>query len=154
MKITKTENLSADQKQNIVRLWNAEYPAKLQHSGIESFDEYLSTKADLQHYLLTDENETIKGWLATFIRDEEKWFALLVDVTEQKKGYGTMLLDKVKEFENELNGWVMDHEKDVKASGEIYLSPLRFYLKNEFEILNEIRLETEIMSAVKIKWSR
>lgn len=65
-----------------------------------------------------------------------------------------MLLDKVKEFENELNGWVMDHENDLKASGDIYLSPIRFYLKNDFEILNEIRLETEIMSAVKIKWSR
>lgn len=154
MKITKTENLSADQKQSVIRLWNAEYPAQLHHSGIESFDEYLDIKSDLQHYLLTDENETVKGWLATFIRDEEKWFALLVDGTEQKKGFGTMLLDKVKVFENELNGWVMDHENDLKASGDIYLSPIRFYLKNDFEILNEIRLETEIMSAVKIKWSR
>jgi GNAT superfamily N-acetyltransferase len=152
VEITKTVNLSKDQKHSIIRLWNAEYPAQIQHSGIDSFDEYLSSKGNLQHYLLTDDNENIKGWLATFMRDGEKWFALLVDGSEQKKGYGTMLLNKVKEFENEINGWAIDREKDVKSNGETYLSPIRFYLKNDFEILNDVRLETETMSAVKIKW--
>lgn len=154
MKITKTENLSEDQKQSIIRLWNAEYPAQIQHSGIDSFDEYLKPKGNLEHYLLTDEEENIKGWLATFIRDGEKWFALLVDSSEQKKGYGTRLLNKVKEFETEINGWVTDQEKDLKANGETYLSPIKFYLKNEFEILFDVRLETETVSAVKIKWNR
>jgi GNAT superfamily N-acetyltransferase len=154
VKITKTENLSEDQKQSIIRLWNAEYPAQLQHSGIDSFDEYLRPKSSLDHYLLTDDNENIKGWLATFIRDDEKWFALLVDSSEQKKGFGTRLLNKVKEFETEINGWVMDHEKSLKANGEIYLSPVGFYLKNDFEILRDVRLENETVSAVKIKWSR
>lgn len=154
MKITKTENLSEAQKQTIVELWNAEYPAQIQHSGIDSFDEYMSIKGNLEHYLLTDENKNIKGWLATFMRDGEKWFALLVDSSEQKKGYGTRLLNEVKEFENEINGWAIDREKDVKANGETYLSPIGFYLKNDFEILNDVRLETETLSAVKIKWSR
>ena len=154
MKITKTENLSDAEKQSIIRLWNAEYPTQLQHSGIDSFDEYLRPKGNLEHYLLTDEEENIKGWLATFIRDDEKWFALLVDGSEQKKGYGTQLLNKVKEFETEINGWVMDHEKDLKASGETYLSPIKFYLKNEFEIMFDVRLENETISAVKIRWSR
>lgn len=154
MKITKTENLSEAEKQSIIRLWNAEYPVQLQHSGIDSFDEYLRPKGNLEHYLLRDEEENIKGWLATFIRDDEKWFALLVDSSEQKKGFGTRLLNKVKEFENEINGWVMDHEKDLKANGETYLSPIGFYLKNDFEILGGVRLENETISAVKIKWSR
>ncbi len=154
MKITKTENLSEVQKQSIIRLWNAEYPAQIQHSGIDSFDDYLSMKGNLEHYLLTDTDENIKGWLATFMRDGEKWFALLVDSSEQKKGYGTQLLNEVKEFENEINGWAIDQNKDVKANGETYLSPIGFYLKNDFEILNDVRLETETVSAVKIKWSR
>jgi len=152
--IAKTENLSEAQKQSIVRLWNAEYPVQIRHSGIDSFDEYLSTKGNLEHYLLTDTDENLKGWLATFMRDGEKWFALLVDSSEQKKGYGTRLLNKVKEFETEINGWVMDHENVLKANGERYLSPIGFYLKNGFEILREVRLENETMSAVKIKWSR
>ncbi len=153
MKITKAENLSEAQKQSIIQLWNNEYPLQIQHSDIASFDEYLSSKENLQHYLLTDDSENIKGWLATFTRDDEKWFALLVDGSEQKKGYGTMLLNKVKEFENEINGWAIDRETDVKLNGETYLSPIKFYLKNDFEVLNEVRLETETMSAVKIKWS-
>ena len=154
MNITKTENLSKEQKQSIIRLWNAEYPAQIQHSGIDSFNEYLRPKGNLEHYLLTDEEENIKGWLATFIRDGEKWFALLVDSSEQKKGYGTRLLNEVKKFENEINGWAIDREKELKANGETYLPPIGFYLKNDFEVLNDVRLENETMSAVKIKWSR
>ena len=152
MKITKTENLSNSQKLSIIRLWNDEYPAQIQHSGIDSFDEYLSIKSEIRHYLLTDKNENLKGWLATFIREDEKWFAILVDSSEQKKGYGTMLLDQMKEFETEINGWVIDRENELKSNGEMYLSPVKFYLKNGFEILFDVRLESETMSAVKIKW--
>jgi GNAT superfamily N-acetyltransferase len=154
MKITKTKNLSETQKQSVVSLWNAEYPAQLQHSGIASFNEYLSKLGNIEHYLLTDDEENIKGWLACFRRDGEKWFAMIVDTGEQKKGYGSRLLSKVKEFETEINGWVMDLEKDVKTNGETYRSPLGFYLKNGFEILSDMRLENEQLSAVKIKWIR
>ena len=154
MKITKTENLSETQKQRIVELWNAEYPAQLQHSGVDSLDEYLSKLGNPEHYLLADDNENIKGWLACFVRDEEKWFAMIVDGSEQKKGYGSMLLNAVKEFETEINGWATDHEKYDKASGETYRSPVGFYEKNDFEILPDVRLESETMSAVKIKWVR
>jgi GNAT superfamily N-acetyltransferase len=153
MKIIKTENLSESQKQSIVRLWNAEYPAQLQHSDTGSLDEYLSKLGNPEHYLLTDENGDIKGWLACFVRDREKWFAMIVDSREQKKGYGSRLLDKVKEFETEINGWAIDHEKDLKTTGEKYLSPVGFYRKNGFEILSEVRLESATMSAVKIKWT-
>jgi GNAT superfamily N-acetyltransferase len=154
MKITKTENLSDAQKQSIVELWNNEYPAKLRLSGIASFDEYLSKLGNPMHYLLTDESDVIKGWLACFMREGEKWFAMIVDTSEQKKGYGSRLLSEVKRHETEFNGWVMDHERDTKANGETYASPLGFYLKNDFEILSDIRLESETMSAVKIKWRR
>lgn len=154
MKITKTENLSDQQKQSIVQLWNAEYPAKLQHSGTDSLDEYLSKLGNPQHYLLTDADENIKGWLACFDRDGEKWFAMIVDTSEQRKGYGSQLLTEVKKYENEVNGWAMDKNEAVKSNGETYSSPIGFYLKNGFQVLNEIRLETETMSAVKIKWSK
>lgn len=146
--------MSEAEKQSVIRLWNAEYPAQLQHSGLDSFDEYLRPKENLEHYLLTDNGGNIKGWLATFTRDAGRWFALLVDGSEQKKGFGTRLLNRVKEFENEINGWVIDREKDFKANGAVYLSPIGFYLKNDFEVLRDVRLENETMSAVQIKWSR
>ena len=154
MRITKTETLSDAQKERIVELWNAEYPARLRHSGIASLDEYLSKLGAPEHYLLADENENIKGWLACFVRDEAKWFAMIVDSSEQKKGYGSRLLSEVKKFESEINGWAIDGETDTKASGEKYLSPLGFYEKNGFEIFPQVRLENEQMSAVKIRWRR
>jgi len=142
------------QKQSIVRLWNAEYPANLQHSGTESFNEYLSKLGEPEHYLLTDDEEQIKGWLACFDRDGERWFVTIVDTSEQRKGYGSALLSEVKKYETEINGWVMDKNEAVKADGAVYRSPVGFYLKNDFEILKEIRLENETMSAVKIRWRR
>jgi len=53
-----------------------------------------------------------------------------------------------------LNGWVVDGERYIKSNGEKYLSPLEFYKKNDFEILVGERLETEKISAVKIKWKK
>ena len=64
------------------------------------------------------------------------------------------MLDKLKENENTLNGWVIDHNSDKKLNGNFYQSPLEFYIKNGFETLSETRLELEIMSAVKIKWTK
>src|SRR5215203_2848560 len=108
MKITKTENLSEAQKRSIVEIWNAEYPVQLWHPDTRSFDDYLSKLGAPVHYLLRDENDRIKGWLACFVRDGEKWFAILIDSREQKKGYGAALLNRVKESEAEINGWVID----------------------------------------------
>ncbi|HEX7869633.1 MAG TPA: hypothetical protein VF455_05905, partial [Chryseobacterium sp.] len=70
------------------------------------------------------------------------------------KGRGTKVLNELKQNKNELNGWVIDHSNDRKINGEFYKSPLEFYKKNEFEVLSDIRLELEIMSAVKIKWTK
>lgn len=154
MKITKTDALSEDRKQSIVRLWNAEYPARLRHADTASFDEYLSKLGAPAHYLLIDDARELKGWLAAFVRDGEKWFAMIIDTSEQKKGYGSSLLSEVKQHETEINGWVMDLEEDAKANGETYRSPLGFYLKNDFEILRDVRLENEKMKAVKIRWTK
>jgi hypothetical protein len=69
------------------------------------------------------------------------------------KGLGSLLVERLK-TENELfYGWVIDHNNDVKSNGEQYQTPMPFYLKHEFVLLNEVRMETEIISAVKIKWS-
>ena len=72
----------------------------------------------------------------------------------QGNGYGELLLNSLKEGLNEFYGWVIDHDRDLKSNGEPYQTPMPFYLKNGFELLADQRLETEIISAVKIKWSR
>jgi GNAT superfamily N-acetyltransferase len=68
------------------------------------------------------------------------------------KGIGTRLLQMAKSEHPELNGWVIDHNRDLKSDGTIYQSPLAFYLKSGFEQLTYSRLELDKISAVQIRW--
>ncbi|MEO8416533.1 MAG: hypothetical protein ABI472_22910 [Ginsengibacter sp.] len=87
-----------------------------------------------------------------FVREKETWFTITIDSSVQGQGKGSQLLNKLKEHEQSLNGWVIDHDSEIKQSGEIYNSPLPFYLKNDFLVYPEIRLEIPILSAAKITW--
>lgn len=154
MKITTTNHLATEQKQQILQLWNNEYPEKLAYKNIEAFENYLEKLNKVNHVLLTDNKEKIHGWAITFVRDNETWFAIILSENLHGKGWGRKVLNELKQNKNELNGWVIDHNNDRKINGEFYKSPLEFYIKNEFEVLSDIRLELEIMSAVKIKWTK
>ena len=140
------------QKQLVFQLWNEEYPQKLSYSSITEFDGYLNQLFNKTHYLLLDNDQVIKGWGCSFKRDDEKWFAIILNSGVQNSGYGTMLLNKLKEQENRLSGWVIDHAHDIKTNGSKYQSPLGFYLKNNFIIHTGTRIESEKISAVKIGW--
>ncbi|WP_313386324.1 GNAT family N-acetyltransferase [Chishuiella sp.] len=139
-------------KKYILELWNNEYPIQLAFNNSEELEKYLQGLIDAQHLFIVDENNQIKGWAVVFEKDYEKWFAIIISNDLHRKGIGSKLLDRLKMYSDELNGWVIDHENDVKANGENYLSPLSFYNKNEFIEIPETRLESEIISAVKIKW--
>lgn len=154
MEIIKQTKLSDKQKEEIFELWNNEYPEKLSYNSVKDFENYLKNLTNQHHYLLLNENKQINGWAITFIRDNEKWFAIIISEKFHGKGEGTKLLNKLKDEENTLNGWVIDHNLDKKLSGKIYQSPLEFYTKNGFKTFNEIRLELEVISAVKIKWTK
>lgn len=62
------------------------------------------------------------------------------------------MLNLAKTKELVLNAWVIDHDTDRKKTGEVYKSPLNFYLKQGFKKLPDQRLELDKISAVKIKW--
>ncbi len=154
MRIFESTNLTTEQKEHIFRLWNQEYPGKLKYQDLSGFENYLNELTDQKHFLLTDDANKISGWSFSFIRHNEKWFAMILDKKIHRLGYGTMLLDKLKEQEIKLNGWVIDHDMDKKENGERYVSPLDFYLKNGFVVLPDIRLELTKISAVKIQWTK
>ena len=118
------------------------------------FETYLKNLKGQNHILLTDDKNDIKGWYFNFIRENEKWFAMILNSELQGKGFGTKLLNEAKRTENELNGWVIDHNNDYKQNEEFYQFPIKFYEKNEFEIINKIRLELDMISAVKVKWKK
>lgn len=154
MEFLKLTRLSQTDKKAIFTIWNNEYPEKLNYASFSDFENYLHNLSDQSHILLVDENKNIKGWYFDFIRDKEKWFAIILDSQVKGIGFGTKILNFAKSKEKVLNGWVIDHNKDKKKNGKIYESPLNFYLKNGFKKLSGQRLELDKISAVKIKWTK
>ncbi|HEY3387130.1 MAG TPA: GNAT family N-acetyltransferase [Saprospiraceae bacterium] len=153
MKVKKSAFLSPSQKATICQLWNSEYPGKLQVT-LQGFDDFLSSTQNHYHFLLEGNDSNIVGWAFTFDRDGDRWFSMIIDHTYQRQGLGSILLNLLKEKESRLNGWVIDHPNDVKQNGELYFSPLSFYIRNGFTPIPEIRLENEKISAIKIEWRK
>ncbi len=154
MQITKCVNPNDEQKKDIYRLWNNEYPAQLGYQRFSDLELYLANLKNPVHYFLVDDDGNAIGWAFVFERDGERWFAIIVDGSMHKKGLGSLLLNMLKENEQILNGWATDHNKYVTQDGRLYPSPVAFYLKNGFSTCDEIRLEIEKLSAVKIRWAR
>jgi hypothetical protein len=153
MNFLKTTSLTNAQKGEIHVLWNREYPVNLHHSSLSDFKDYLKNLHESNHVLLLDNEAKIKGWYCGFVRESEPWFVMILNASIQRKGWGGKLLDNDKQDKKALNGWVIDHRNDKKLNGEDYPSPLDFYQKNGFEVLTNIRLELNNISAVKIRWT-
>ena len=153
MHIINTRELNSVQKETLYTLWNAEYPVNLNYATPSDFENYLNGLVNTTHYFLMAD-DTIMGWSFTFDRNGEKWFGLILDTSIHQKGYGTIMLNEIKQHETNLYGWVMDHNRDVKINGQPYNTPLGFYLKNGFTTYPDIRIDTEKISAVKIGWMR
>lgn len=155
MKIEINLKLTESQKEIITRLWNAEYPEQIKYEDVAGFESFLDGITEHKHFLLFDENENLKAWLVSFNRDGERWFSIIVDSSEQKKGYGTRLLNEVKQHESELNGWVVPNDNLLKTNGETYISPIGFYKKHGFTILENVRYEkTPEFYFIKINWKK
>jgi hypothetical protein len=154
MKIVHEEVLSLEQKETLLQLWNNEYPKNLNHETIHDFDLYLNSLSDVKHHFLINDENRIKGWAFAFLRDDEDWFAIIICSQIQGTGKGSLLIEELKKNKNNLNGWVIDHENEIKKNAAPYKSPLLFYVKNGFTICTETRIENEKISAVKINWNR
>lgn len=152
MRFTREKKLTKGQREEILELWNNEYPANLQYKDIAELDAYLLGLADQNHILLVDPNHKIRGWYADFIRNKERWFLTIFSAEFQGRKLGTQILDLAKERNEELNGWVIDSDRYRKANGEAYHSPVEFYRKNGFRILPSVQLRNDTLSAIKVQW--
>jgi len=148
MKIIKTTQLTKHQLAQINQLWNDEYPIKLKDRFpilLDGIDRY-------NHYFIEDKQQDIIAWAVDFEKEKQVRFSIIVSSNHKGKGLGSMLIKKLKEDNIEFYGWVIDHNDDLKNNGDQYLSPISFYLKHGFEILNDIRIDSEMIKAVLIKW--
>jgi len=153
MTITEKSTLSPAEKEQVKTMWNGEYPSSLSFNSIADLDIFFNNVQNPKHYCCTEAN-TLAAWMSIFTRDEEIWFSIIINKNHQKRGIGRMLLNKAKECYSVLNCWVVDEDSYLKQDGTPYSSPLKFYQKNGFEVLSEIRLNTEKLSAVKIRWTK
>ena len=107
-------------KDYIFKIWNNEYPINLAFESLQDTENYLNSLIEAKHFFAVDENNQMRAWAVIFERDYEKWFAIIVDSELHQIGLGRKILNRLKTFSTELNGWVIDHEKDTKANGEPY----------------------------------
>jgi ribosomal protein S18 acetylase RimI-like enzyme len=152
LQIYRTVHLDKEARQQLLQLWNAEYPAKLAYNSLLEFDAYLEELSGPTYFLLKNDFGLIHGWGFTFEREDKKWFGVILSGAVQGQGWGRKMLDALKQSEKELNGWVIDHDNERKTNGQSYTSPLKFYEKLGFEVVKEVRLELDKISAVKIRW--
>jgi GNAT superfamily N-acetyltransferase len=148
MDVIKTNKISKKQKAQINKLWNDEYPVKLK----DRFDLLLNDVQNFNHYLIEDKGEVV-AWAVEFEKQKETRFSIIIKNQYQGKGIGKLLINKLKNELDEFYGWVIDNDFDLKSNGETYKSPLKFYLKLGFEILENERINNEILNAIKIKYS-
>lgn len=152
MNIIKKQALLPAEKEQVLALWNSEYPAQLAYADMAGFDAYLDSLVHHAHYLLVADTGHILGWFFIFERAGELWFAMILHSSIHGRGYGSQLLALAKENDQPLSGWVTDHCRYVRTNGAPYPPPVGFYIKNGFTLHPEIRLEVALLSAVKVTW--
>lgn len=150
MKIIKTKTLTQLQSTQINQLWNDEFPIKLK----DRFPILLNGVENFNHYLIEDTEQNVIAWAVDFEKENEIRFSIIVKYNHKGKGLGSMLVEKLKSENKLFFGWVIDHNNDLKSNREHYQTPMPFYLKHSFEILHDVRIESEMIKAVKIKWSK
>ncbi len=152
MRIDIKQEPDPGQKEAILKLWNREYPAVIQLASLSDLDLYLDNLHTRYHLFLVDDQDRIAGWLFLFEREAETWFAMILDRKVQGQGYGSRLLARAGTLTRVLNGWAIAEAGYHKADGSDYPSPLGFYRKMDFKVLEE-RME-QPFAAVKIRWEQ
>lgn len=152
--IIHTQVLNQQQQFELLKCWNEVYPLNLKFDDLGKMKIYFDGLQKLEYFLLIDSSIPATAFSFRFIRDEELWLAMLMPPSMQGKGYGSILIEELTENINSISAWVVDHERDVKADGSPYISPLLFYLKERFEIQEGVRLETDTISAAKLVWKK
>lgn len=153
MKIQITEALSSLDQLQIFNLWNAVYPIQAVFALENDFKKYLNAATDKVHYVCRNGDESIGGWLMTFTRDNDRYSVLLVSESNQGKGIGRELLEKMQEMESKVFAWLVISNAYIKLDGSLYHSPINFYKKFGFVTTNEI-LEKNDFSTIKLEWRK
>lgn len=148
-----TTSLSTNQKAAISKLWGKVFPSGLNFSDNWSFDQFLEPLQDV-HFTLVYNDVNMEACFIAFIRNDLRFFSILIDDAAQGKGLGATLLHRAKQRYHELNGWVVDNTDYLRPDGQPYRSPIAFYEKNGFSVIHEDRWDNEKLNSVKVRWRK
>ena len=56
-----------------------EYSEKLNYQTLSEFEKYLGNLTEQSHILMKSENQSIKGCYFDIVRENEKWFVIILD---------------------------------------------------------------------------
>lgn len=146
MEIFTTKLLTSNQFYQIDKMWNEEFPINLK----DRFALLLDNVENYNHYII-EENGEVMAWAADFEKDNEVRFSIIVSKNYQGRGLGNLLINRLKRDLGEFEGWIIDREDYLKQNGELYQSPIGFYRKLGFEIIENIRSDSDFITAVKIR---
>ncbi|MEL6853062.1 MAG: hypothetical protein AAFP92_31420 [Bacteroidota bacterium] len=138
----------------LLELWNTEYPVQLSFPDLPALQAYLVRLERVQHRLLWDDAQQLKGWYADFDRDGGRWFIIILSRSIQGQGWGSRLMSLAMEENAHLLGWITPHDAYRKADGSAYLSPRLFYEKVGFTVHPDISLEKGGIRSIQISWQR
>lgn len=152
--IIHTKALNKTQELELFHCWNTVYPVNLKFEDLSKMRAYFEALQQVEFFLLVDASIPATAFSFRFVRENERWLAMLMPSAMQGKGYGSILLEELTENKQTISAWVVDHDRDLKADGSPYKSPLSFYLKQGFQIQVGVRLDIDTISATKLVWKR
>lgn len=145
--------LDANEFESIFSLWNSEYPTEFTFADASGFEEFLAGVSKRRHFVARIDG-IFAGWLISFDRAGERWFSIIINRRFQGRGIGVALLDAAFEIDDELNGWVVPDNSLTRIDGEPYKSPLGFYLKYGFNVVEGETFAKYDIETVKIRLKR
>ena len=89
------ELVSLEEKCQIMELSNHEYPSRLAYNKVENFDTYINGLVNPKHILVRFNNEIV-GWATKFLRDQEKWFVIILSSSIHGQYIGSRLMEQIK----------------------------------------------------------
>lgn len=156
LKETIVEQLTEEQKAAVVKLWNNEYPTSLTLGGIDHFDAKMGDLTGQEHIILTNNKDELVAWMLVFDFTMEgqdiRWFIILLDRSLQRQGVGTQVLNRAKERNDNLNGWMIYQEGLPMSDNAVYPLPIAFYKKHGFTMYPDIKWDAVPFDAIKISW--
>ena len=77
---------------------------------------------------------------------------MIVNGKYQRQGIGSKMITMAKERFKDLHGWIVMDFSHKRSNGDIYPSPLNFYMKNGFEVTGKTLDSIPDVTLYQIKW--